>query len=250
VLTSATLSDGHSFDFFTERLGLGRIRSLAVPSPFDYANRTRLVLTPVAGQDNPGPDYYERLSVQIATLMDAAGGKALVLFTSHRALDEVWARLASGLRMAGWRLARQGASTQNLLLQDLRRADEDDRAAVFATRSWWQGVDLPGLRLVVMDKLPFPQIGDPLVAARMSHLEANGGSSFQGYMLPQALIAFRQGFGRLMRTERDFGAVAVCDERLVARTYGARFLAALPPGIETLRSADALRVWVRVMRET
>ena len=88
-----------------------------------------------------------------------------------------------------------------------------------------------------------------LAQARLSHLEANGGSSFQQYILPQALIAFRQGFGRLMRTERDFGAVAVCDERLLNRSYGTRFLAALPPGIEALRSADALRAWVRVMRD-
>ena len=85
------------------------------------------------------------------------------------------------------------------MLQTLRQADEGDRAAVFATRSWWQGVDLPGMRLVMMDKLPFPQLGDPLVAARLSDIDANGGSSFQQYMLPQALIAFRQGFGRLMR---------------------------------------------------
>ncbi len=248
ILTSATLSDGRSFDFVAERLGLGRVRSLLVPSPFDYAHRTRLVLTPVAGQDAGDADYFERLSVQIATLMDAAGGKALVLFTSHRALDEVWRRLASGLRMAGWRLARQGDTTQHLLLQTLRQADEGDRAAIFATRSWWQGVDLPGMRLVIMDKLPFPQLGDPLVAARLSDIEANGGSSFQQFMLPQALIAFRQGFGRLMRTESDYGAVAVCDERLGRRGYGDRFLAALPPDIPPLRSADALRAWIREMQ--
>jgi ATP-dependent DNA helicase DinG len=248
ILTSATLSDGRSFDFVAERLGLGRLRNLLVPSPFDYAHRTRLVLTPVTGQGANDSDYFERLSVQIATLMDAAGGKALVLFTSHRALDEVWRRLASGLRMAGWTLGRQGDSTQQILLQTLRQADEGDRAAVFATRSWWQGVDLPGMRLVIMDKLPFPQLGDPLVAARLSDIDANGGSSFQQYMLPQALIAFRQGFGRLMRTERDYGAVAVCDERLQRRGYGDRFLAALPPDIPTLRSADALRAWIREMQ--
>src|SRR5699024_4822719 len=133
---------------------------------------------------------------------------------SHRALDAVWRRLASGFRMAGWRLARQGDQTQTQLLQTLRAAGEDEQAAVFATRSWWQGVDLPGLRLVVMDKLPFPQLGDPLVAARLAQIDAAGGSSFQQYMLPHALITFRQGFGRLMRTERDYGAVAICDERL------------------------------------
>jgi ATP-dependent DNA helicase DinG len=150
--------------------------------------------------------------------------------------------------MAGWKLGRQGDSTQQILLQTLRQADESDRAAVFTTRSWWQGVDLPGMRLVIMDKLPFPQLGDPLVAARLSDIDANGGSSFQQYMLPQALIAFRQGFGRLMRTERDYGAVAVCDERLQRRGYGDRFLAALPPDIPTLRSADALRAWIREMQ--
>jgi ATP-dependent DNA helicase DinG len=247
ILTSATLSDGRNFDFFAGRLGMERPRALAVASPFDYATRTRLVLTPVAGQEAADADYYNRLTWQIAKLMDAAGGKALILFTSHRALDEVWGRLGSGLRMAGWRLARQGDTTQALLLQTLREAGEDERAAVFATRSWWQGVDLPGMRLVVMDKLPFPQLGDPLIAARLSQIDAQGGSSFQQYMLPQALIAFRQGFGRLMRTERDFGAVAVCDERLHNRRYGKQFLAALPEGLETLNSADELRAWIRSM---
>jgi Rad3-related DNA helicase len=246
ILTSATLSDGQSFSFFSDRLGLARPRKLVVPSPFDYPTRTRLVLTPVPGQDKAGDAYFARLADQIARLMDAAGGKCLLLFTSHRALDAVWQRL-SIMRIAGWRLYRQGETSQAQLIAALRQAAPDDRIAMFASRSWWQGVDLPGMRLVVMDKLPFPQLGDPLVAARSTQIEDLEGQSFRRYMLPLALIAFRQGFGRLMRSETDFGAVAVCDARLGTRQYGARFLEALPEGIPVLGSSDELRAWVRGM---
>ncbi|HUS15184.1 MAG TPA: ATP-dependent DNA helicase [Chloroflexia bacterium] len=246
ILTSATLSDGQSFQFFSERLGLTGPRKLMVPSPFDYPRRTRLVVTPVPGQEKADEAYYGRLADQIARLMDAAGGKCLLLFTSHRALDAVWSRL-SVMRIAGWRLYRQGDGTQGQLMAAMRSAGPEDRLAMFASRSWWQGVDLPGMRLVVMDKLPFPQLGDPLVAARNGQIEAVEGHAFRLYMLPLALIAFRQGFGRLMRTERDFGAVAVCDARLTTRQYGARFLEALPEGIPVLGSSDELRAWVRQM---
>ncbi|HMA33281.1 MAG TPA: ATP-dependent DNA helicase [Chloroflexia bacterium] len=247
ILTSATLSDGQSFTFFSARLGLARPRKLIVPSPFDYPARTRLVLTPVPGQERPDAAYYGRLADQIARLLDAAGGKCLLLFTSHRALDAVWQRLQI-LRIAGWKLYRQGEASQGQLMQALRQAGPDDRLAMFASRSWWQGVDLPGMRLIVMDKLPFPQLGDPLVAARNAQIEDLEGHAFHLYMLPLALIAFRQGFGRLMRTERDFGAVAVCDARLGRRQYSPRFLEALPEGIPVLGSSDELRAWMRSMR--
>jgi len=246
ILTSATLSDGHSFSFFSERLGLSGPRKLLVPSPFDYPGRTRLVVTPVPGQDKGDAAYFNRLADQIARLMDAAGGKCLLLFTSHRALEAVWSRL-SIMRIAGWKLYRQGDGTQAALLGTLRHGAPDERIAMFASRSWWQGVDLPGMRLVVLDKLPFPQLGDPLVAARNAEIERLEGHAFRLYMLPLALIAFRQGFGRLMRTERDFGAVAVCDARLTTRQYGARFLESLPEGIPVLGSSDELRAWVRSM---
>jgi Rad3-related DNA helicase len=246
ILTSATLSDGQSFSFVGGRLGLGRTRKLIVPSPFDFAGRTRLVVTPVPGQEKSDEAYFTRLADQMARLMDAAGGKCLLLFTSHRALDAVWKRL-SIMRIAGWRLIRQGDASQAALMDTLRAAAPDDRLAMFASRSWWQGVDLPGMRLVAMDKLPFPQLGDPLVSARSAEIERLEGHAFRLYMLPLALIAFRQGFGRLMRTEGDFGAVAICDARLATRQYGARFLEALPEGIPVLGSSDELRAWVRSM---
>ncbi|MGI8586217.1 MAG: ATP-dependent DNA helicase [Chloroflexia bacterium] len=246
ILTSATLSDGESFSFFSDRLGLARPHRLMVPSPFDYPNRTRLVLTPVPGQEQPGRTYYARLADQIARLMDAAGGKCLLLFTSHRALEAVWAQLQP-MRIAGWRLYRQGEAPQAQLLAALRGASPDGKVAMFASRSWWQGVDLPGMRLVVMDKLPFPQLGDPLTAARSEQIERLDGQAFHRYILPLALIAFRQGFGRLMRSESDFGAVAVCDARMVTRSYAARFLEALPEDIPVLGSSDELRLWVREM---
>ncbi len=246
ILTSATLSDGHSFSFVRERLGLSDARphELVVPSPFDYAERTRLVLTPVPGQDRADAVYFDELAMQMARLLDSAGGKALLLFTSHRALDAIWKRLQV-LRLGGWRLVRQGELSPARVRDVFAEAAPDARIAVFASRSWWQGVDLPGMRLVVMDKLPFPQLGDPMVAARSAEVEQQEGHVFLQYLLPLALIAFRQGFGRLMRGEADFGAVAVCDARLGTRSYGARFLAALPTDIPVLHSADALRAWVR-----
>ncbi len=249
ICTSATLSTGQaqSFTFMANRLGLFTAETVTVPSPFDYLRRTRLVLTPVAGQEGSSQGYYAALAHCMTDLLEAASGKALLLFTSNRALEAVWNRLADEPRLATWRRLRQGAAPAALLTETLRSAPLGARIVVCATRSWWQGVDVPGLRLVAMDKLPFPQMGHPLTEARLAHLERGGGRAFPQFMLPQALITFRQGFGRLMRSERDFGAVAICDARLDRQAYGRQFVQALPATIPILRSARELHAWIAQM---
>lgn len=242
VVTSATLSDGESFDFFAARLGIYRPRTLMVASPFDYKRRTRFLNWPVGGHDEAGAKYYDQLAERIALLTSYAEGRVLALFTSHRALDAVHLRLMQRLQIGSALLMRQGEATQ---LQLVRRFQATDRALLLGTRSWWQGVDLPGLRLVIMDKLPFPQIGDPLVAARMAALEVEGLSSFGSYTLPSALLTFRQGLGRLMRREDDWGVVVSLDERIAAKSYGPRFVHALPDGMKLVSDPAAAIEWLR-----
>ncbi len=242
IVTSATLSDGESFDFFAARLGIYRPHTLIVASPFDYKKRTRFLNWPVGGQEEAGAKYYDLLAERIALLAGYADGRALALFTSHRALDGVHKRLLQRMTVGGPTLMRQGEATQLQLVQRFQAAE---RALLLGTRSWWQGVDLPGLRMVIMDKLPFPQLGDPLVAARMAALEADGYSSFGSYTLPSALISFRQGLGRLMRREEDWGMVVSLDERIANKSYGPRFINALPGGMKPIIDPAIAVEWLR-----
>jgi len=242
VITSATLSDGESFDFFSQRLGIYRPQRVQLASPFDYAKRTRLLLWPVEAQAEASAAYFDQLAERIALLASQAQGRLLALFTSYRAMDAVHLRLLQGPQLAGTPLLRQGDAPQLQLTQQFQGMA---RATLLGTRSWWQGVDLPGLRVVTMDKLPFPQIGDPLVAARMSALEAEGYSSFGSYTLPSALITFRQGLGRLMRREQDRGLVVCFDSRIQAKSYGPRFQAALPPAMPLTNDPAAAIEWLK-----
>ena len=152
-----------------------------------------------------------------------------MLFTSHRALAAAAALWRQTVReCASYRLLVQGEAPRECLLREFR---EDGSAVLLGTTSFWEGVDVKGsaLRLVVIEKLPFASPDDPLVRARVEHLEAAGRSAFREYQLPEAALALKQGVGRLIRSEEDFGAVAICDPRLTARGYGKVFLAALPP---------------------
>ncbi len=230
IVTSATLSDGQNFNFFTHRVGMQNPETLIVPSPFNYRERVALFLprsNSVTGQG------WKPLADNILQLLKAADGRVLVLFTSHAAMEGVW-RLLSGpsimgqieLRdLEGWPVFKQGQSQMSRIIADFQ---ESEKAVIFGTRSWWQGVDLPGMRMVIMDKLPFPQLNDPIVKARSENIEGNGGNSFVDFMLPSAIITFRQGFGRLMRKEDDRGVVVICDERIATKNYGRRFLKSLP----------------------
>jgi ATP-dependent DNA helicase DinG len=228
IFTSATLSVGDDFSHVSKRLGFAGAEELKIDSPFDYARQSLLYLP--AGLPNPAsPAYVEAVIATALPLIEASRGGAFVLFTSHRAL----ARAAALLR-AHWgdpaplRLYVQGEAPRERLLEDFRA---DGNGVLLGTASFWEGVDVQGtaLRLVIIDKLPFASPEDPLVKARGEHLEAQGGNAFRDYQLPEAALALKQGVGRLIRSEDDFGAVVICDPRLVAKSYGKVFLAALPP---------------------
>ena len=239
VFTSATVSLGEDFSPFTSRLGLDGCATLKIDSPFDYP-RQGLLYLPERMPLPASPQYLPAVMQVAFELIEAARGGAFVLFTSHRALAA--AALLCRQRfaeIAGYRLLVQGEAPRERLLREFR---EDGSAVLLGTSSFWEGVDVKGsaLRLVVIEKLPFGSPDDPLVRARVEHLEAAGRSAFREYQLPEAALALKQGVGRLIRSEEDFGAVAICDPRLTGRGYGKVFLSALPPMTVTRERQAAL----------
>ncbi|MGH8317706.1 MAG: ATP-dependent DNA helicase [Steroidobacteraceae bacterium] len=228
VFTSATLSLGEDFGPFTSRLGLEGCATLKIDSPFDYPRQSLLYL-PAHMPLPASPDFLPAVMELALELIEASRGGAFVLFTSHRALAgaaALWRQRQPGILRH--RLLVQGEGPREQLLREFR---EDGGAVLLGTTSFWEGVDVKGsaLRLVVIEKLPFASPDDPLVRARVEHLEASGKSAFREYQLPEAALALKQGVGRLIRSEDDFGAVAICDPRLTGRSYGKVFLGALPP---------------------
>jgi ATP-dependent DNA helicase DinG len=239
VFTSATLSLGEDFGPFTGRLGLDGCATLKIDSPFDYPRQSLLYL-PARMPLPSSAEFLPAVMTVAMELIEASRGGAFVLFTSHRALAAAasfWRQQYHG--NPGYRLLVQGEGPRERLLSEFR---EDGSAVLLGTTSFWEGVDVKGsaLRLVVIEKLPFASPDDPLVRARVEHLEATGRSAFREYQLPEAALALKQGVGRLIRSEEDFGAVAICDPRLTARGYGKIFLAALPPMTVTREREAAL----------
>jgi ATP-dependent DNA helicase DinG len=220
VLVSATLEA----TFLRRRLGLAEAREVSFASPFDFSEQA-LVYVPRAFPEPRSPGYFARLADEVVSLCRLSAGRALVLTSSYRALDELWERAGSRLP---YETLRQGEAPRERLLERFR--DEVD-SVLFATATFWQGVDIPGesLSLLVIDKLPFAARGDPLVEARCERIAGAGGDWFAEYALPAAVLQLRQGFGRLIRGHGDRGVVAVLDARLRTRAYGRRFLEALPP---------------------
>jgi ATP-dependent DNA helicase DinG len=240
VLTSATLTAADDFAFTRARLGLDadRVDELLVPSPFDYANQAMLYLP----RDLPEPsddDFAGLAATRIAALVAITGGRAFVLFTSHRALRDASRRLAP---LVPYPLLVQGDQPRAGLVDRFRSTPG---AILLGTGSFWEGVDVPGdaLSLVVIDKLPFAPHTDPLIAARMRVVAERGGDPFVEIQLPQAAIALKQGFGRLIRRRDDRGIVAVLDPRIVTRRYGRTFIASLPAGLPRTSSIEQVRRW-------
>lgn len=227
IFASATLSLGEDFSHFTGRLGLMETPTLKIESPFNYEAQSLLYLPP--GMPEPSSREFVGAVIDTAVpLIEASGGGAFLLFTSHRAL----AQAASNLRerfspRAPFRLFVQGEAPRERLLKEFR---EDGNAVLLGTTSFWEGVDVKGdaLRLVIIEKLPFASPDDPLVRARIEHLQATGRNPFREFQLPEAALALKQGVGRLIRSEDDFGAVVICDPRLPGKGYGRVFIAALP----------------------
>lgn len=240
MLTSATLSVAGGFDFIRNRVGIGvSADELTLPSPFDYLRQAICILPEDAtAYDDPVHD------VQMTELIDGIAarldGHTLVLFTSYGPLKRVWSLLQDRLDARGIASLAQGLDgTRRQILQSFLA---DPRTVLLATSSFWEGIDIPGdrLRCVVIDKLPFPVPTDPLVRARSEQLR----DPFGEYILPVAIIRLRQGFGRLIRSASDRGAVVLCDPRLRTRQYGMGFLRALPPAPMAMSALDAVPAMV------
>ncbi|HEY2808272.1 MAG TPA: ATP-dependent DNA helicase [Steroidobacteraceae bacterium] len=244
IFTSATLSLGEEFGHFTGRLGLEDASTLLIESPFDHERQSLLYL-PDGLPAPASPGYVAAVIETAEPLIRAAGGGAFVLFTSHRALGQGAALLRARWGAATpFRLFVQGEAPRERMLAEFRA---DGNAVLLGTASFWEGVDVKGgaLRLVVIEKLPFASPEDPLVRARIEHLTASGGNAFRDYQLPEAALALKQGAGRLIRSEDDYGVVVICDPRMVGRNYGRVFLAALPPMSVTRDEGEARRFLIR-----
>lgn len=248
VFTSATLAVDKRFDFFLGQVGLDeehgnpatleRLKTLYLSTPFDY-ERQAFVGVP---EDLPDPREAEFTGAATGFLLPAlqiSRGSAFVLFTSYRQLDLFYDALAPMLQPLGYTCLKQGTENRQVLLQRFRN---DRTSILFATASFWEGVDVPGdaLRLLALVKLPFRVPSDPLVQARVERLDAMGVDSFSTYSVPQAVIKFKQGFGRLIRTREDTGAVLILDRRVVTKRYGRVFLNSLPS--ETVHTKPALEL--------
>ncbi len=224
IITSATLTVEGRFDYIKERLGLEDADVLSVPSEFDYSRQTLLYLPrrmPLPREER----YTEAVAWEAGQLLRCSRGRAFVLFTSYASMRAVVQRLEPELE---YPVLVQGTAPRSTLLAEFRRTPH---AVLFATSSFWQGVDVQGdqLSAVIIDKLPFASPGDPIVAARIDALAAQGASAFEAYQVPLAILALQQGLGRLIRHRNDRGVLAVLDPRIRSMGYGRRFLASLPP---------------------
>jgi ATP-dependent DNA helicase DinG len=239
IFTSATLAVGDDFTHFATRLGVQAAGTARFESPFDY-ERQALLYLPRGLPEPSSPAYTAAVVATAQPLIEAADGGAFLLFTSHRALRAA-AELLERELPAHWPLLVQGRAPREQLL---RRFRASGRAVLLGTASFWEGVDVqgPALRLVIIDKLPFASPEDPVVRARIEHLESQGASAFMDYQLPEAVLALKQGVGRLIRSEQDRGVVVVCDPRLQGRGYGRVFVSSLPPMRQVSETAPVLEL--------
>jgi ATP-dependent DNA helicase DinG len=245
VVTSATLAVGEKFDFIRKRTGIDlaapeRVTELLLASPFDY-QRQAFVGIPADIAEPTVPDFDAILEPHLLEALLISQGRAFVLFTSYDLLRRVYDRIAVRLTAEGLTPLRQGEMNRHLLLTRFRK---EKNAVLFGTDSFWEGVDVKGkaLELVVITRLPFRVPTEPVLEARSERIAAHGGDPFMEYTVPQAVIKFKQGFGRLIRSRDDRGGVLVLDSRVLSKNYGRIFLRSLPevekvsgPGVEVYR---------------
>ena len=228
VLTSATLSINKDFKFFKESLGLDKSDTLEVESPFDYAKQARMIIPDDIPEAN-SPEFLENILDYLQELLMKIGGRTMVLFTAYTMLNYCVDKLNAPLQEKGINLLAQGTYPRNYILEKFK---ENDRQIIFGTDSFWEGVDIKGDRLqcLIIMRLPFPVPTEPVTAARMEMLKKEGKNPFMEYSLPWAVIKFKQGFGRLIRSKQDKGFIISFDNRLITKKYGRIFLNSLPAG--------------------
>ncbi|MFA7175184.1 MAG: helicase C-terminal domain-containing protein, partial [Kiritimatiellia bacterium] len=224
VLTSATLAAGGSFGYLRQQLGIDNCMELQVASPFDYKRQALLYVPLHEAPDPADADYHERLAPLIEDILLRTDGRAFVLFCSYKGMNTVYKALSGRLR---WTVLKQGDAPNQQLIERFRA---DKHSVLFGTASFWEGVDIQGesLSCIIIDKLPFPNVGDPLIKAQERAIKARGGNPFRDMMMPVAALKLTQGFGRLIRTKTDRGLVAILDRRIRTKPYGRYFWQSLP----------------------
>jgi ATP-dependent DNA helicase DinG len=223
VLTSATLAVGGGFEYMKRRLGLEHVRELVLPSHFDYENQALLYVPPDL-PDPRTPQFAAKAADRVRRLLEITRGRAFVLFTSYAQMNDVYQRLLGELEFP---MLLQGDAPKTALLEEFRLTPH---AILFGTSSFWQGVDVQGEQLscVIIDRLPFAVPSDPVVAARVKSIDADGGNAFFQYQVPAAVITLKQGFGRLIRSLHDRGLLVLLDNRILKKQYGRVFIESLP----------------------
>ena len=242
ILTSATLTVGNRFEYIRQRLGLDHTKENALPHEFDYQSQALLYL-PQKMPDVRDPGFAAKATEEIVALLQHSRGRAFCLFTSYAQMNDLFERVRNRVDFP---LLLQGTAPRSVLLE---RFKNTRHAVLFATSSFWQGVDVPGEQLscVIVDRLPFAVPSDPIVAARVRALQEEGRNPFSEFQVPQAVLALKQGFGRLIRTKTDRGVLALLDSRISRMPYGKIFLESLPryrttqdlTEVERFLSADA-----------
>ncbi|HWR17385.1 MAG TPA: ATP-dependent DNA helicase [Terriglobales bacterium] len=233
ILTSATLAVGGGFEYLRRRLGVDNARELIVTSHFDYEAQALLYIPPDLPEPN-APHFAAKASNTIRRILERSQGRAFVLFTSYAQMREVHDRLLGELE---YPMLLQGTAPKTALLEEFRTTPN---CVLFATSSFWQGVDVQGEQLscVIIDRLPFAVPSDPVVKARVDAINDDGGNAFYDYQVPSAVITLKQGFGRLIRSLNDRGVLALLDNRILKKPYGKVFLSSLPPYRRTTNLSD------------
>ena len=244
IFTSATLAIGEDFSHFTSRMGLGNVTGLTFPSPY-AVDRHGLVYMP-DGLPQPSEfGYTEEVLEKVSPLFEMTSGGIFLLFTSHRALNLAakWFR-SHRTALGGRKLLKQGSAPRDDLL---RRFRSEGNAVLLGTGSFWEGVDVrgPALTIVAIDKLPFASPSDPLMMARLEFIRRNGGNGFTEHQVPQAVLSLKQGAGRLLRDQADYGVIVLCDPRVSSKNYGRMFRQALEPMPVTSNPDDVAAFFAR-----